>query len=66
MVAVFEAPDEEAMSTHLLEISSSMGTIRTTTLRAYDEQGARDVGHPPEDRLRRPTSENNYSTHFGE
>jgi uncharacterized protein with GYD domain len=26
------------MSAHLLEISSSMGTIRTTTLRAYDEQ----------------------------
>src|SRR5215212_3786336 len=38
MVAVFEAPDDEAMSAHLLEISSSMGTIRTTTLRAYDEQ----------------------------
>jgi uncharacterized protein with GYD domain len=38
MVAVFEAPDEEAMSAHLLEISSTMGTIRTTTLRAYDEQ----------------------------
>jgi uncharacterized protein with GYD domain len=26
------------MSAHLLEISSSMGTIRTTTLRAYGEQ----------------------------
>ena len=38
MVAVFEAPDDEAMSAHLLEISSSMGTIRTITLRAYDEQ----------------------------
>ncbi len=38
MVAVFEAPDDEAVSAHLLEISSSMGTIRTTTLRAYDEQ----------------------------
>src|SRR5215212_2668682 len=38
MVAVFEAPDDEAMSAHLLEISSSLGTIRTTTLRAYDEQ----------------------------
>jgi uncharacterized protein with GYD domain len=38
MVAVFEAPDDEAMSAHLLEISSSMGTVRTTTLRAYDEK----------------------------
>jgi uncharacterized protein with GYD domain len=38
MVAVFEEPDDESMSAHLLEISSSMGTIRTTTLRAYDEQ----------------------------
>jgi uncharacterized protein with GYD domain len=37
MVAVFEAPDDEAMSAHLLEISSS-SNIRTTTLRAYDEQ----------------------------
>jgi uncharacterized protein with GYD domain len=38
MVGVFEAPEEEAMSAHLLQISSTMGTIRTTTLRAYDEQ----------------------------
>ena len=38
MVAVFEAPDDEAMSAHLLEIGSSMGTVRTTTLRAYDEE----------------------------
>src|SRR5829696_8528631 len=38
MVAVFKAPDDEAMSAHLLEISSTLGTIRTTTLRAYDEQ----------------------------
>ena len=37
MVAVFEAPDDEAMSAHLLEIGS-LGTVRTTTLRAYDEQ----------------------------
>ena len=27
---------------------------------------ARDVGHPPEDRLSRPTSEQPISTHFGE
>jgi uncharacterized protein with GYD domain len=38
MVAVFEAPDDEAMSAHLLEIGSTMGTVRTTTLRAYDER----------------------------
>jgi uncharacterized protein with GYD domain len=38
MVAVFEAPDAEAMSAHLLQIGSTMGTVRTTTLRAYDEQ----------------------------
>jgi len=38
MVAVFEAPDAEAMSAHLLEIGS-LGNMRTTTLRAYDEQG---------------------------
>jgi len=37
MVTVFEAPDEEALSAHLLEIGS-LGNIRTTTLRAYDEQ----------------------------
>jgi uncharacterized protein with GYD domain len=37
MVTVFEAPDDEAISAHLLEIGS-LGNIRTTTLRAYDEQ----------------------------
>jgi uncharacterized protein with GYD domain len=37
MVTVFEAPDEEAISAHLLEISS-LGNVRTTTLRAYDEE----------------------------
>jgi uncharacterized protein with GYD domain len=37
MVTVFEAPDEEALSAHLLEIGS-MGNVRTTTLRAYDEE----------------------------
>ena len=56
MVAVFEAPDDEAMSAHLLEIGSSMGTIRTTTLRAYDEQEMSE--DTPEARLSRPTSEN--------
>jgi uncharacterized protein with GYD domain len=37
MVSVFEAPNDEAISAHLLEIGS-LGNIRTTTLRAYDEQ----------------------------
>ena len=37
MVAIFEAPDDEALSAHLLEIGSS-GNVRTTTLRAYDEE----------------------------
>jgi uncharacterized protein with GYD domain len=37
MVTIFEAPDEEALSAHLLEIGS-LGNVRTTTLRAYDEQ----------------------------
>jgi uncharacterized protein with GYD domain len=37
MVCVFEAPDEEAISAHLLQIGS-LGNVRSTTLRAYDEQ----------------------------
>jgi uncharacterized protein with GYD domain len=37
MVTIFEAPDDEAMSAHLLEICS-LGNVRTTTLRAYDEE----------------------------
>jgi uncharacterized protein with GYD domain len=37
MVTVFEAPDDEALSAHLLEIGS-LRNIRTTTLRAYDEE----------------------------
>ena len=37
MLTIFEAPDEEALSAHLLEIGS-LGDVRTTTLRAYDEQ----------------------------
>jgi uncharacterized protein with GYD domain len=37
MVTVFEAPDDEALSAHLLEIGSR-GNVRTTTLRAYDEE----------------------------
>jgi uncharacterized protein with GYD domain len=37
MVAIFEAPDDEALSAHLLEICS-LGNVRTTTLRAYEEE----------------------------
>ena len=37
MVTVFDAPDDEAISAHLLEIGS-LGNVRTTTLRAYDEE----------------------------
>jgi uncharacterized protein with GYD domain len=37
MVTIFEAPDDEAMSAHLLEIGS-LGNVRTTTLRAYNEE----------------------------
>jgi uncharacterized protein with GYD domain len=37
MVTIFEAPNDEAMSAHLLEIGS-LGNVRTTTLRAYSEE----------------------------
>ena len=37
MACIFEAPDEEAIAAHLLEIGS-LGSVRTTTLRAYDEE----------------------------
>src|SRR3712207_2443374 len=37
MVAVFEAPDDEAISAHLLEIGS-LGNVGSATLRAYDEE----------------------------
>ena len=37
MLSIFEVPDEEALSAHLLEIGS-LGNVRTTTLRAYDKQ----------------------------
>ena len=37
MVTIFTAPDDEAISALLLEIGS-LGNVRTTTLRAYDEQ----------------------------
>ena len=37
MVAVFESPDDETLSAHLLEICAS-GSVRTTTMRAYDRE----------------------------
>ena len=37
MLTIFEASDDEALSAYLLEIGSS-GNVRTTTLRAYDEE----------------------------
>ena len=37
MVTVFEAPNDEAIRAHLLEMGS-LGNVRTTTLRAYDEE----------------------------
>ena len=37
MIAIFAAPDDEAMSAHLLEICS-LGNVRTTMLRAFDEE----------------------------
>jgi uncharacterized protein with GYD domain len=37
MLTIFEASDDEALSAYLLEIGSS-GNIRTTTLRAYEEE----------------------------
>ena len=43
MVVIFEAPDDEAISAHLLEVASSMGTVRTVTLRAYDREEMRGI-----------------------
>ncbi len=37
MLTIFEAPYDQALSAHLLEIGS-LGNVRTTTLRAYSEQ----------------------------
>jgi uncharacterized protein with GYD domain len=37
MVTIFGAPDDEALSAYPLEIGS-LGNVRTTTLRAYDEE----------------------------
>ena len=43
MVVIFEAPDDEAISAHLLEVASSMGTVRTITLRAFDREEMRGI-----------------------
>jgi uncharacterized protein with GYD domain len=43
MVGVFEAPDDQAISAHLLEVASSMGTFRTITLRAFDREEMRGI-----------------------
>ena len=37
MLTIFEAPYDQALSAHLLEIGS-LSNVRTTTLRAYIEQ----------------------------
>ncbi|HZB84526.1 MAG TPA: GYD domain-containing protein [Rubrobacteraceae bacterium] len=42
MVAVFEAPDDQAITAQLLEIGST-GNIRSTTLRAYDRQEMSEI-----------------------
>jgi uncharacterized protein with GYD domain len=42
MVTIFEAPDDEALSAHLLEIGS-LGNVRTTTLRAYSEEEMSEI-----------------------
>ena len=44
MVTVFDAPDDEALSAHLLEICS-LGNVRTTTLRAYEEEEMSGILH---------------------
>ena len=37
MLSILEASEDEALSAYLLEIGSS-GNVRTTTLRAYEEE----------------------------
>jgi uncharacterized protein with GYD domain len=43
MVVVFEAPNDQAISAHLLEVASSMETVRTITLRAFDREEMRGI-----------------------
>ena len=42
MLTIFEAPNDEALSAHLLEIGS-LGNVRTTTLRAYSEEEMSEI-----------------------
>ena len=42
MLTIFEAPNDEALSAHLLEIGS-LGNVRTTTLRAYSEEKMSEI-----------------------
>jgi uncharacterized protein with GYD domain len=42
IVAVLEAPDDESATAFLLELSS-VGYVRTTTLRAYDREEMRGI-----------------------
>jgi uncharacterized protein with GYD domain len=42
MLTIFEAPNDEVLSAHLLEIGS-LGNVRTTTLRAYSEEEMSEI-----------------------
>lgn len=42
MIAVFEAPDDQAMAKHVLSLAS-LGNLRTTTLKAFSEAEYRDI-----------------------
>ena len=38
MVVIFEASDDQAISAHLLEVASSVGIVKTVTLRTFDRE----------------------------
>jgi uncharacterized protein with GYD domain len=42
IVSVVEAPDDQAMSAAMLKLAG-LGNLRTETLRAFDEQGMRQI-----------------------
>ena len=42
MLSIFEASEDEALSAYLLQIGSS-GNVRTTTLRAYEEEEMSEI-----------------------
>src|SRR5215204_6020150 len=54
----------EIAEKHGLKLEQPYG--HHTNHHAPNLRRARDVGHPPEDRLSRPTSENTYSRQLGE